>query len=106
MPFLTEEFLRYLRDFAEASHAKAIVPESAQGREPLCACWHTSAATELQTAFEAGMRRVNDALKLLNAEVLDEQHWKRFDSAGRLFLNMNTPAEYAEAQRIVASEPK
>ncbi|HZC65236.1 MAG TPA: molybdenum cofactor guanylyltransferase [Candidatus Dormibacteraeota bacterium] len=106
MPFLTAEFLAYLRDFAEASHAKAVVPESAHGREPLCACWRTSAATELQIAFEAGMRRVNDALKLLNAEVLDEQHWKRFDSAGRLFWNMNTPADYAEAQRIVASEPK
>ena len=104
MPFLTQEFLAQLRDFAEASDAKAIVPESAHGREPLCACWRTSAATELRTAFEAGMRRVTDALKLLNAEVLDEQHWKRFDSAGRLFWNMNTAADYAEAQRIVASE--
>ena len=104
MPFLTTEFLIYLRDFARASSAKAIVPESAQGREPLCACWHTSAAAQLQFAFESGMHRVNDALKLLNAEVLDESHWKRFDSAGRLFWNMNTPADYAEAQRIVATE--
>jgi molybdopterin-guanine dinucleotide biosynthesis protein A len=104
MPFLTPEFLTHLRDFAHASNAKAIVPESAQGREPLCACWHTSSASQLQSAFESGVRRVNDALKLLNAEVLDESHWKRFDSAGRLFWNMNTPADYAEAQRIVATE--
>jgi molybdenum cofactor guanylyltransferase len=104
MPFLTPEFLTYLRNFAQASHARAIVPESAQGREPLCACWHTSSAAQLQSAFESGMRRVNDALKLLDAEVLDESHWKRFDSAGRLFWNMNTPEDYAEAQRIVATE--
>jgi molybdenum cofactor guanylyltransferase len=104
MPFLTPEFLTYLRDFAQASSAKAIVPESSQGREPLCACWHTSSAAQLQSAFESGIRRVNDALKLLNAEVLDESHWKRFDSAGRLFWNMNTSADYAEAQRIVATE--
>jgi molybdenum cofactor guanylyltransferase len=104
MPFLTPEFLAYLRDFAQASSAKAIVPESSQGREPLCACWHTSSAAQLQSAFESGRRRVNDALKLLDAEVLDESHWKRFDSAGRLFWNMNTPADYAEAQRIVATE--
>jgi molybdenum cofactor guanylyltransferase len=104
MPFLTPEFLTYMRDFARASSAKAIVPESAQGREPLCACWQTSIAAQLQSSFESGMRRVNDALKLLNAEVLDESHWKRFDSAGRLFWNMNTPADYAEAQRIVATE--
>ncbi len=105
MPFLTPEFLICLRDFAQASSAKAIVPESAQGREPLCACWHTSAAAQLQSAFESGMRRVNDSLKFLKAEVLDESHWKRFDSAGRLFWNMNTPEDYAEAQRIVATEP-
>jgi hypothetical protein len=47
------------------------------------------------------MRRVNDALKLLHAEVLDEAHWKRFDSAGRLFWNMNTAEDYQEAQRIL-----
>jgi molybdopterin-guanine dinucleotide biosynthesis protein A len=104
MPFLTPEWLKYLCDFALASSAKAIVPQSQYGREPLCACWRASTATELQTAFEGGMRRVNDALKLLNAEVLDEAHWKRFDSAGRLFWNMNTPADYAEAQRILATE--
>lgn len=104
LPFVTPEFLTYLRDFAQASSAKAIVPESSQGREPLCACWHTSAALQLQSAFESGMRRVNDALKLVNAEVLDESHWKRFDSAGRLFWNMNTPKDYAEAQRIEATE--
>jgi molybdenum cofactor guanylyltransferase len=101
MPFLTPEFLTYLRDFAHASNAKAIVPESAHGREPLCSCWRTSVTDEIQAAFQGGMRRVNDALKLLNAEVLDETHWKRFDSAGHLFWNMNTPADYSEAQRVL-----
>jgi molybdopterin-guanine dinucleotide biosynthesis protein A len=103
MPFLTPEWLKYLRDFAQASNAKAIVPLSQRGREPLCACWHTSTEPQLQVAFEGGMRRVNDALKLLNAEVLDESHWKRFDSAGTLFWNMNTPDDYQEAQRILAA---
>ena len=103
MPFLTTQWLKYLRDFAQASSAKAIVPLSQHGREPLCACWRTPAAAELQCAFEGGMRRVNDALKLLNAEVLDESHGKRFDSAGKLFWNMNTPEDYQEAQRILAA---
>jgi molybdopterin-guanine dinucleotide biosynthesis protein A len=102
MPFLTSEFLAYLAAHALASDAQAIVPESAHGREPLCACWRTSCVREIQTAFAGGMRRVNDALKLLRAEVLDESHWKRFDSAGRLFWNMNTPADHAEAQRIIS----
>jgi hypothetical protein len=36
--------------------------------------------------------------------VLDEADWKRFDSAGRLFWNMNTVAEYLEAQQIMEGE--
>jgi molybdenum cofactor guanylyltransferase len=103
MPFLTTEFLAFLIGRAMASNAKAVVPQSQHGREPLCACWRTSAAPQLQLAFEGGMRRVNDALKLLNAEVLDESHWKRFDSAGKLFWNMNTLEDYREAQRILAA---
>jgi molybdenum cofactor guanylyltransferase len=103
MPFLTREFLAYLAARASASQAQAIVPQSTHGPEPLCACWRTSAVGEIQTAFERGMRRVNDALKQLHTEVLDEADWKRFDSAGRLFWNMNTSEDYEEAQRILAA---
>jgi hypothetical protein len=42
-------------------------------------------------------------LKQLRTEVLDEADWKRFDSAGRLFWNMNIFADYEEAQRILAA---
>jgi molybdopterin-guanine dinucleotide biosynthesis protein A len=34
-------------------------------------------------------------------EVLDEPAWKRFDNDGRLFWNMNTPEDLAEARRIL-----
>jgi len=104
MPFLTQEWLAFLLARAAASGALALVPLSAHGREPLCACWRTSAVDEIQAAFAGGMRRVNDALKRLHADVLDEADWKRFDSAGRLFWNMNTVEDYREAQRILEAE--
>jgi hypothetical protein len=40
----------------------------------------------------------------LKMEIVDESGWKRFDSAGRLFWNMNMPADYEEAKRILAAE--
>jgi hypothetical protein len=46
------------------------------------------------------VRKVAEAMKRLPMEVLDEQVWKRFDTEGRLFWNMNTPEDYLEAQRI------
>jgi hypothetical protein len=40
-------------------------------------------------------------MKRLPMEVLDEAVWKRFDSDQRLFWNMNTPADFEEARRIL-----
>ena len=106
MPFLTREWLAYLVERAIASEAEVVVPHSAHGPEPLCACWKSSAVEILRPAFERGVRRVNEGISLLRAEVLDERDWKRFDSAGRLFWNMNTPADYEEARRILESAEK
>jgi len=36
--------------------------------------------------------------------VLDEADWKRFDSAGRLFWNMNTAADFEEVRRAWEAE--
>jgi molybdopterin-guanine dinucleotide biosynthesis protein A len=104
MPFLTREWLSYLAQRAQASNADVVAPKSAQGLEPLCACWRTSAATKLQNAFDGGTRKITQAMKQLQLEIVDESDWKRFDSGGRLFWNMNTAADYDEAKRILEAE--
>jgi molybdopterin-guanine dinucleotide biosynthesis protein A len=101
MPFLTADWMKLLAERAANSDAQVVLPHSEHGPEPLCACWRTSAVATLQPAFERGVRRVTQGISLLRAEVLDERYWKRFDSAGRLFWNMNTAADYADARRIV-----
>lgn len=106
MPFLTHEWLAYLVERALASGAAVVTPRSALGLEPLCACWHTAATSKLQYAFEDGVRKVTDAMKRVNMEVVDESDWKRFDKAGRLFWNMNTQAEYEEARQILEAKAK
>jgi molybdenum cofactor guanylyltransferase len=101
MPFLTREWLAYLVTRALASSAEVVAPQSAQGLEPLCACWRTAAAGTLQNPFDEGVRKITQAMKRLQMEVLDEADWKRFDATGRLFWNMNTAADYDEAKRIL-----
>jgi molybdopterin-guanine dinucleotide biosynthesis protein A len=102
MPFLTAEWLNFLVDRARASapEIQVILPHSTHGPEPLCACYRTNAADALKNVFDRGVRKVTQALQQLRTEVLDESVWKRFDSAGRLFWNMNTPDDFAEAQRL------
>jgi molybdopterin-guanine dinucleotide biosynthesis protein A len=106
MPFLTREWLIFLSERAAKSPAQVVLPHSASGPEPLCACWQTGAAAKLRSGFERGVRKVTEGIALLRAEVLDEADWKRFDSAGRLFWNMNTAAEYEEARRMLEAERK
>ena len=104
MPFLTREWLSYLVKRAMGSGAEVVAPKSPQGLEPLCACWRISGAAKLQNAFDSGMRKITQAMQQLQLEVVDEAEWKRFDSAGRLFWNMNTAADYDEAKRILEAE--
>lgn len=104
MPFLTAEWLQFLVERAAISESQAVVPRSGHGLEPLCACWRTNSYTVLKDAFLQGTRKVTEGLKLLRTEVLDEDAWKRFDSAGRLFWNMNTPEDYREAKRMLSSK--
>jgi molybdopterin-guanine dinucleotide biosynthesis protein A len=100
MPFLTSDWLAYMIERAKTSNAEVVAPRSEHGLEPLCACWRTDAVEKLQGAFDEGIRKVTEAMKRLRMEVLDEAHWKRFDTAGRLFWNMNTQQDYEEAVRI------
>lgn len=126
MPFLTRDWLKYMIEHASlgapesrslASPAgagklgmtasievEAVTPRSEYGLEPLCACWRTSSVNTLQSVFDGGVRKVTEAMKRLRVEVLDEAHWKRFDSAGRLFWNMNTQRDYEEAVRVWEAE--
>lgn len=101
MPFLTREWLEFLCERTIGSAAQVVVAESENGLEPLCACWNTGALAVLQAAFDSGVRKVTEAMKRVPMEVLDESAWKRFDTGGRLFWNMNTPEDFAEARRII-----
>jgi molybdopterin-guanine dinucleotide biosynthesis protein A len=59
-----------------------------------------SVAGKVRAAFEEGVRKISDAFERLRTETLDAADWKRFDTAGRLFWNMNTEDDYEEAVRI------
>jgi molybdopterin-guanine dinucleotide biosynthesis protein A len=101
MPFLTVDWLEFLCARSLRSNSQVVVAESGFGLEPLCACWSVDAAPDLRAAFDVGVRKVTEAMKRVSLEVLDESEWKRFDTDGRLFWNMNTPADYEEARRII-----
>jgi molybdenum cofactor guanylyltransferase len=100
MPFLSKEWMEAFLLKSVGREADVVVPKSNFGLEPLCACWRTAARPLIEEQFKRGVRKVTAVFEHLKTEVLDESAWKRFDTDGRLFWNMNTPADYEEARRV------
>jgi len=99
LPYLTKEWLQHLIARAEASaEADAVLAMNARGAEPLAAAYHRRAEPAIRATLERGTRKVTDGLASLRVEVIAPAEWKRFDSEGYLFKNMNSPEDYEEAR--------
>jgi molybdenum cofactor guanylyltransferase len=95
MPFLTAPFLARLA--ALGAGADAAIPRDARGLHPVCAGWARGAAPHLRACLDRGRLRVLDALDGLDVREMEPDELARFDPDGRLLLNVNTPADYAQA---------
>jgi molybdopterin-guanine dinucleotide biosynthesis protein A len=106
LPYLTQEWLEYLAARARKSEADAVVPATRhQNYEPLCAAYRKRCAADVASAVAAGHLRVQEFVAALHTagrlEPVEPAEWNRFDSTGRLFKNMNQPADYDEAKRAL-----
>ena len=98
LPYLTKAWLEYLIARAVASKADAVLAMNARGAEPLSALYHKRAEPAIRAALDRGTRKVTDGLANLRVELIEPAEWKRFDSEGYLFKNMNSPEDYEEAR--------
>jgi molybdopterin-guanine dinucleotide biosynthesis protein A len=96
LPLLTSEWLAYLIDRAFASSADAVVPQSANGAEPLCAMYRKSCEASFAKEIARAVCKVTDALAQLNVERIEPQEWKNFDPSGQLFRNLNSLKDIEE----------
>jgi molybdopterin-guanine dinucleotide biosynthesis protein A len=100
LPFLTAAFLRHLLEAAVG--VDAAVPRTADGWQPLCACYTPAGAAVIGRRIEAGALKVVDVLPELRLREIGPQEIRRFDPDGWLLFNVNTPDDYARAQRRAA----
>jgi molybdopterin-guanine dinucleotide biosynthesis protein A len=98
LPYLTRPWMEYLVSRALASDADAVIAMNASGAEPLCAAYSESAEPAIRSAVSLGNLKVRGMLENLRGEVIEPQEWKRFDSDGYLFKNMNSPEDYDQAR--------
>jgi molybdenum cofactor guanylyltransferase len=98
LPYLTREWLTFLVSRAVSSAADALLPMNDPGPEPLCAMYKKTCEAPVWLALDRGVRKVTEGLSHLHVEYMERSEWKRFDSGGLLFKNMNSPADYDEAK--------
>ena len=90
MPFLEKDFLRMLLDEARLA-GRSLAPEHADGGlEPLCGVYHSGDVGKLRAFFEAGGRRVKDALREINVA--------KVPAVAGMLRSVNTPEQWEAAR--------
>lgn len=94
MPFVEAALLRRLVERLSADHRWA-VPIAEDRPQPLCSAFATSALSVIRVHLEAGDRAPMAAATDLQAYRMPPEEWRELDPAGRSFVNVNTPEEFA-----------
>ena len=96
MPFLTERFLKHL---AGRSETLPIIPRTAHGYEPLCAIYTRESAPAIRDRLDRGERQAARLPRGVQVIEMGPEELAEFDPHGLLFVNVNTPHDYAQARR-------
>ncbi len=100
LPFMSVEFLRYLCWCALQSPADIILPESQDHRvQPLCAVYRRGSRKAIRANLLLGKNKVTSFLPRVRTQVVRVREDSGF--SGRIFTNMNTPADYEAARKAL-----
>ena len=102
MPFLHAGLVRDLLDRLEGH--EAVVPVVGGRPEPLHAVYSRAVASAARTQIERGQLKIALAFRELDVLWVPEADLRPFDPELRSFRNVNTPEDYAGAQRDAGAE--
>ena len=104
MPFVNTLLLRALLARAAAEGADVVVPESdgPRGVEPLCAWYRISCIPAIEQAVTRGDARMIGFFSSVHVHRLPLDTVRQCGDPALLFRNINTRADLAEAERLVA----
>ncbi|MFZ2950516.1 MAG: molybdenum cofactor guanylyltransferase [Desulfuromonadaceae bacterium] len=92
MPYLNDSLIRAL--VARRHQGDVIIPESDDGLEPLHAVYCRSCLPAMETALEAGKRRLVSFFPEIRATIVPGDAVRFVDPDLDSFRNINTPADY------------
>jgi molybdenum cofactor guanylyltransferase len=98
VPFASRTFLQYLITRARsAPSAMVTVARTSEGWQPLCAVYRREFADVAENALRAGRYKIDALFDGADTQVISEDELESAGFSLRIFRNLNTPEELAEA---------
>ena len=107
MPFLNAELLAAM--LARERNYDVLLPRSPQPGaarnaldvEPLHAIYAKTCLEPMRATLESGRRQIAAFFPQVRVAYVETEEIRRYDPAGRSFLNVNTPEQLADAERLL-----
>ena len=100
MPFASEVFFEGARRLMAEEDADVVIAKTDEGYEPFHALYRREACqSAIEAAIEADQWKVISWFSKVRVRELTPQEVNVFDPVGLCFWNLNTPEEFAEAEK-------
>ncbi len=104
MPFASRKLFEGATKIMVAENADVVIAKTNEGYEPFHALYRRETCLPaIEAAIEADLWKVVSWFPQVRARTLSAQEIKEYDPSGLCFNNLNTPEEFAEAERLATS---
>jgi molybdenum cofactor guanylyltransferase len=105
MPLMSTGFLCWLIEIATSGQELAVVPETRQRLQPLCAVYRRAARGVIEQALLLSEFKVSAIFTRIPTRYVPEDELVAAGFSPEIFANLNTPAEYAAAGKTHVPVP-
>lgn len=102
MPMMSADFLCWLAEIAASGQELAVVPETRQRLQPLCAVYRRAAKCVIEQALLLSDFKVSSIFTRIPTRYIPEDELIAAGFSPEIFINLNTRAEYAAAGKTHA----
>jgi molybdenum cofactor guanylyltransferase len=103
LPFVERNFLIYLISQASQTNALVTVPHAGGGWQPLCAVYRKEFAEVAERALKKKKNKIDALFSIVETRQIGEGELERMGFSARMFLNLNAPADFEEAKKLLGS---
>jgi len=107
MPFASPALIEAAEGLLVQEEADVVIPDSGGGLEPMHAIYRRATCIPaIEAAIQADRWKLISWFPEVKVRILQPDEVKQYDPAGLAFWNLNTPEEFAEAEKTARQESR